>query len=119
MEPTFSTLEVDRRGPHSTLEVDPRQYPSGLEVKPADVHVSNGLLEGLQRSSGGREVKPQGEPWYKRHWLAILVINIIITRDIINSTISRTLASNKDPKKTERTEEAVAGPRQGRPASNP
>ncbi|CEI69297.1 unnamed protein product [Fusarium venenatum] len=65
MKPTFSTLEVDIRGPHSTLEVDPRQYPADLEVKPADPKSPKVLVgEGQQPSDTG-PTRSHTNPWHK------------------------------------------------------
>ncbi|KAM0240251.1 hypothetical protein ACHAPO_002147 [Fusarium lateritium] len=98
MKPAFSTLEVDIRGPHSTLEVDPRQYPADLEVKPADLKSPSDLAGEEQQPSDTGPTRSYTDPWYKRYWLAILVLSIIVTGGIIGGAIGGTLASKKDSK---------------------
>jgi hypothetical protein len=96
MKPTFSTLEVDIRGPHSTLEVYPRQYSTGLAVKPADPKSPGDLVEDPQQYLGVGQTKSPEKPWHKRYWLAILVLSIKVTGGIIGSAVSGTLASKND-----------------------
>ncbi|KAJ4138660.1 hypothetical protein NW768_002512 [Fusarium equiseti] len=95
-DPGFSTLEVDHRGPHSTLEVKP-----GEGIEPSN---SVPITQKHFEEPSHPVVK---NPWWKRYWLAILVVSILVTGGIIGGAVGGTLSSKKEPDETGNSEEAA------------
>ncbi|RBR04187.1 uncharacterized protein FIESC28_11610 [Fusarium coffeatum] len=95
-DPGFSTLEVDHRGPHSTLEVKP-----GEGIEPFN------SVPTTQKQSEEPLPLVVTKPWWKRYWLAIVVISILVTGGIIGGAVGGTLATKKEPNDTGNSEEAI------------
>lgn len=95
-DPGFSTLEVDHRGPHSTLEVKP-----GEGIEPSN------SVPTTQKQSEGPSPPVVTKPWWKRYWLAIVVISILMTGSIIGGAVGGTLAPQKESNETSNSEEAA------------
>ncbi|KAF4995612.1 hypothetical protein FGRMN_5003 [Fusarium graminum] len=95
-EQDFSTLEVNLRGEYSTLEVPPVEIkdPSNLVAVP----------------EGRLPEPPQSEnkdPWWRRYWIFIIVVSILITGGIIGAAVGATLASQKHSDEKDEIEESA------------
>ena len=88
-DPGFSALEVDHRGPHSTLEVKP-----GEGIEPSD------SVPTTQKHPENPSEPVFEKPWWKRYWLAIVVVSILVTGGIIGGAVGGTLASKNEPDET-------------------
>jgi len=95
-DPGFSTLEVDHRGPHSTLEVKP-----GEGIEPSS------SVPTTQKHSEDPSEPAVRSPWWKRYWVAIVVVSILVTGGIIGGAVGGTLASKKEPSETASSEKAA------------
>ncbi|RFN53028.1 hypothetical protein FIE12Z_2706 [Fusarium flagelliforme] len=93
-DPGFSTLEVDHRGPHSTLEVKPGD---GIEPSNSVPITQKQFEEPLQ--------PVVTKPWWKRYWLAIVVVSILVTGGKVGGAVGGTLASKKEPDQSANSEE--------------